>query len=214
VEADEEPGGTFTTYGAAEIRLDEVLRESRQAAPPVINPNITVGEYAERWLTQTTGRVRPRTLRGYKDILNRYILPTRRGSCARSIVGTCGATWTHTQRRHTGRTPELTDRVDSKEPIFDHIAQQHAPGGPDEPQGAQSACLVTGSTISATRSPDNSRPITPRPSMQPRRWATGSRRCSVTMQPGCLAGTVTGLPGWRRAERQPRGASVRLVAIW
>jgi hypothetical protein len=69
---------TFTTYTAAEARLGEVLRESRRAAPSVIDPNITVGEYAAQWLTQTTGHVRPRTLRGYRDILDRYILPTHK----------------------------------------------------------------------------------------------------------------------------------------
>jgi integrase len=59
----------------AENLLAEKFKESRQAAPPVRDPEITVSAYAEQWLEQTAPRVEPTTLASYGDNLRLHLLP-------------------------------------------------------------------------------------------------------------------------------------------
>ncbi len=62
------------TKQEAEAVLAEVIRESRQPARPVVNPEITVADYATRWLTQLTG-LKPRSIESTTRILRCHLLP-------------------------------------------------------------------------------------------------------------------------------------------
>ena len=63
------------TREQAEQLLAEKVRESRQAAPPVDNPEITLGAYADPWLGQVAINLAPRTLASYRENFDRYIRP-------------------------------------------------------------------------------------------------------------------------------------------
>lgn len=63
-----------TREQAEQLRADKV-KESRQAAPAVEDPNITLTAYAERWQTQIAASVAPRTAASYAQILRLHILP-------------------------------------------------------------------------------------------------------------------------------------------
>jgi integrase len=64
------------TREAAELLLAEKIRESRQAAPPVDDQDITIAEYARRWLEQIAPAVAPSTLENYSQQLRIHVLPT------------------------------------------------------------------------------------------------------------------------------------------
>ena len=66
---------TFRTRDEAEEFLAERIKESREAAPVFENPNITVAEYAPRYLDQSAAEVEPRTLASTKQILRLHVLP-------------------------------------------------------------------------------------------------------------------------------------------
>jgi integrase len=65
---------TYRTKTAAEDRLAVVLPASRERQHPAVSPDVTVREYAERWLTLCAG-LKPRTLESYRHKLNGHILP-------------------------------------------------------------------------------------------------------------------------------------------
>jgi integrase len=67
---------TALTREIAEDLLAEKIRESRQAAPEVIDREITLAAYAARWLAQIETDIKPRTHVSYSETLDRYILPT------------------------------------------------------------------------------------------------------------------------------------------
>ncbi|MCI0656059.1 MAG: site-specific integrase, partial [Acidobacteria bacterium] len=67
---------TFDTYREADAYLDERKRETRQATPGVsVDPNITVDQYADKWLEEIKATVEPRTLESYRQLLRLHIRP-------------------------------------------------------------------------------------------------------------------------------------------
>lgn len=100
---------TFDTRQDAEAWLTDRYREisagSWEAPAPVVAP-ITLGEYAENWWTNRT--LEPRTRVGYRDLLDRFILPRFRPDSVKDIDPAAVRTWyatlpanTPTQRAHT-----------------------------------------------------------------------------------------------------------------
>jgi len=67
---------TFATKQAAEDRLAEILPETRQKVRPTVEPNITLTDYAGRWLSRIAATVKPRTLDSYAKTLRLHLLPT------------------------------------------------------------------------------------------------------------------------------------------
>jgi len=77
--------------------LHSLLRD-RDLGKVTIPSGMPLGEFAEKWLADVRGRVRPRTAAWYEDVLRRWILPvlgSRRlrditvllpGSCVRAVV--------------------------------------------------------------------------------------------------------------------------------
>ncbi len=66
---------TCETRRQAEAVLEEKLRDTRQPARPVVDLDITVGAYAERWLGLTAASIKPRTLETYQYALRFHLLP-------------------------------------------------------------------------------------------------------------------------------------------
>src|SRR5437762_3731907 len=66
---------TCATRREAETVLIEKAREGRQPTRPVVDPNITVSSYAERWLSQVAVTIKPRTLESYSQTLRKHVLP-------------------------------------------------------------------------------------------------------------------------------------------
>jgi hypothetical protein len=56
---------TCGTKQAAEDEYAKLLPATRQASQPAVNPNLTVGECANRWLGLIAAMVRPRTPASY-----------------------------------------------------------------------------------------------------------------------------------------------------
>ena len=67
---------TCATRREADAIHAEKVREARQPTRPVVDSNITVASYSERWLSQTTATVKAKTLEGYAKTLRLHILPT------------------------------------------------------------------------------------------------------------------------------------------
>jgi integrase len=63
------------TREEAEDLLAEKIRESRQAAPPVEDPEITLRKYATSWIARVATGIASKTHKGYADTLDRHILP-------------------------------------------------------------------------------------------------------------------------------------------
>jgi len=63
------------TREAAKMLRAQKVAESRQAAPPTEDAQITMTVYAERWLRQITGALAPRTVDNYRTTLRLYALP-------------------------------------------------------------------------------------------------------------------------------------------
>jgi integrase len=55
--------------------LRDKLVESSQPTRPAVDPNISVGDYAKRWLKLAGATIKPRTLESYTATLRRYLLP-------------------------------------------------------------------------------------------------------------------------------------------
>ena len=66
---------THATKEAAEDAFARLIPESRQAIVPAVDREITVDEYAKRWLRQIESELKPRTLRSYQQQLKRHVLP-------------------------------------------------------------------------------------------------------------------------------------------
>ncbi len=66
---------TFRSRREAEDALARIIPESRQAAPRVVDRDITLADYAARWLAQVATEIKPRTLDSYKRNLDRHVLP-------------------------------------------------------------------------------------------------------------------------------------------
>ncbi len=66
---------TCRTRDEATAMLAEKVRESRQPTRPVVDPNITVQAYSERWLAELAATLKPRTLESYGKALRLHILP-------------------------------------------------------------------------------------------------------------------------------------------
>jgi integrase len=66
---------TLRTKREAEDALARIIPESRQAAPRVVDRDITLGDYAERWLAQLETEIKPRTLESYRNNLELHVLP-------------------------------------------------------------------------------------------------------------------------------------------
>lgn len=67
---------TCRTRREAEDVLDERRKESRQPTRPAVDPNIAIAAYAARWLQLVSASIKPRTLKGYEQILRLHLLPT------------------------------------------------------------------------------------------------------------------------------------------
>ncbi len=67
---------TCETRRQAEDALSERLRASRQPVQPVVDTNITVAQYAERWLALIAAGVKPRTVETHRTALQLHLLPT------------------------------------------------------------------------------------------------------------------------------------------
>ncbi len=67
---------TCETRRQAEAVLSDRLRDSRQPIQPAVDTNITVAQYAERWLALIGAGVKPRTIEGHRTALRLHLLPT------------------------------------------------------------------------------------------------------------------------------------------
>src|SRR5438093_1350615 len=74
------------TREAAEDKLAEKIKESRQAAPPTpSDPTITLNAYADQWLEQMAISLEPKTVASYTEILRLYLRPALGGLKVRAI---------------------------------------------------------------------------------------------------------------------------------
>lgn len=71
---------SFRNRRDAEQALSDILRETNHAAVPVMDPKITVGNYAEQWLRNVTPTLKPATIR-YVGALQNHV-PTALKRCA------------------------------------------------------------------------------------------------------------------------------------
>jgi len=67
---------TCQTKREAESALADAVREARQPTRPIIDPNLTIGQYAERWVALIRQTIKPRTLKSYQDTVRLHLLPT------------------------------------------------------------------------------------------------------------------------------------------
>jgi integrase len=65
----------FATEEQAHQHATEVFRELDQPAPPVADRNITLRDYAARWLADIALEKDPNTVRGYTDSFDNHLLP-------------------------------------------------------------------------------------------------------------------------------------------
>jgi integrase len=66
--------------------LAERLDESRQPREPIVNPDIRLEEYSQRWLNLIRMSVKPRTLDSYQQLLRLHLLPVLGPVKVRSIA--------------------------------------------------------------------------------------------------------------------------------
>src|SRR5512132_1328948 len=66
---------THATKEAAEDAFARLIPESRQAIVPAVDRDITLDQYAKRWLRQIASELKPRTLRSYGQQLKLHVLP-------------------------------------------------------------------------------------------------------------------------------------------
>src|SRR5262249_14826593 len=64
----------WLSFEAEDVLADEV-KERRQAAPPVVDPNITLTDWSQRWLDQLPAHLASSTVASYRETLTRYIRP-------------------------------------------------------------------------------------------------------------------------------------------
>jgi integrase len=66
---------TCPTRREAETVLERSLRDTRQPTRPVVDLNITLSGYAERWLAQVAATAKPRTVEGHRETLRLHLVP-------------------------------------------------------------------------------------------------------------------------------------------
>jgi integrase len=66
---------TCETRRAADIVLAERLDEARQPREPVVDPDIRLDEYSQRWLNLIRMSVKPRTQDSYQQTIRLHLLP-------------------------------------------------------------------------------------------------------------------------------------------
>ncbi len=66
---------TCETRREAETVLLDKAREARQPTRPVVDPNITMSAYAERWLQEIAVTIKPKTQKSYGSAPRLHILP-------------------------------------------------------------------------------------------------------------------------------------------
>jgi hypothetical protein len=66
---------TCDTRREAEAVLEKALAESRNPIIPVVDPDITIKAYSERWLGMIPISLKPRTVESYSDTLRLHLLP-------------------------------------------------------------------------------------------------------------------------------------------
>ena len=66
---------TCDTRREAEAVLEKALAESRNPIIPVVDPDITIKAYSERWLGMIPISLKPRTVESYSDALRLHLLP-------------------------------------------------------------------------------------------------------------------------------------------
>jgi integrase len=67
---------TCTTKREAEDFLSKAIPETRQWTRLAVDPNITLGEYADRWLNQIKPTIKPRTHTRYEELWRVHLKPT------------------------------------------------------------------------------------------------------------------------------------------
>ncbi len=68
---------SFDTRREAESFLATIIRESRQAqASPLVDPDIRLDQYAERFLRAAAPRLKPKSVENYRHNLMRHVVPT------------------------------------------------------------------------------------------------------------------------------------------
>ncbi|PYN14020.1 MAG: hypothetical protein DME06_05675, partial [Candidatus Rokuibacteriota bacterium] len=76
---------TCKTEREARNALIDKAREARQAMHPVVDPNITLSAYAERWLREIAVTIKPKTQKSYGLALRLHILPTLESTKVRML---------------------------------------------------------------------------------------------------------------------------------
>jgi integrase len=66
---------TFETKREAEQALAVATQDTRQASRPLVDPDIQMSVYAERWLAQIAPTLKPRSVAGYAEKLRLHVLP-------------------------------------------------------------------------------------------------------------------------------------------
>jgi len=66
---------TCSTKREADSQLAAKIRENRQLTRPAGDADITVSEYASRWIGTSVSSLKPRTIESYEQCLRLYILP-------------------------------------------------------------------------------------------------------------------------------------------
>lgn len=67
---------TEASKEVAETLLAEKIRERQQPGLLTGDRDITLGEYKDRWIETVASEIKPRTLKGYKQLLKLHIVPT------------------------------------------------------------------------------------------------------------------------------------------
>lgn len=87
---------TYKTLDEAKDADARTRQESRQKISPVVDPNITLNQYTERWLEQVKATAKVRTHEIYGDIYNQHIKATLGDRKVRAIQkGHCKAFLLH-----------------------------------------------------------------------------------------------------------------------
>ena len=76
---------TCKTEREARNALIDKARAARQAMHPVVDPNITLSAYAERWLREIAVTIKPKTQKSYGLALRLHILPTLESTKVRML---------------------------------------------------------------------------------------------------------------------------------
>ena len=75
---------TYRTKAEAEDAFAAAVPASREHQLPAVNPDLTVREYAERWMVLCAG-LKKRTLDSYRSKLDKHILPALGGFKVRKL---------------------------------------------------------------------------------------------------------------------------------